>query len=38
MTNVEAAMFRERGDGEDSVVEFIVTANRKAQNFARGKL
>ena len=38
MTNVEAVMFREWGDGEDSMVEFIVTANIKAQNFARGKL
>ena len=38
MTNVEDAMFREWGDGEDRMVEFIVTANRKAQNFARGKL
>ena len=38
MTNVEAVMFREWDDGEGSMVEFIVTANRKAQNFAGGKL
>ena len=38
MTNVEAAIFREGGVGEDSVVEFIVTRNRQESNLARGKL